>query len=267
MIPNPDRNDHERFRQLSDWRDGVLRDNGSLDSVNVHHLSERKASNLGNNNSSGFKTFVQVQDEGIGYRDDDKPDYFSATGTITFMQHEKRLWYPSCRTDTCKRKRVTFDEAHGNWTCEKCQKSFTEVEHRYVLSITLGDSTGSLWVTAFNDSAAVILNNVSANDMYAEYQAEEQRNNASRNSDTDMSGGNGPNRTQSEVIAKAVNNALFKTYNFRFRAKSRTTDDEEKVQCIVMDLKPLDFKKQCGFLLRNIESLQGQLKELAGNKE
>lgn len=49
------------------------------------------------------------------------------------------------------------EDGPNMYRCEKCQQSFPTCDYRYVMSISVADDSGQVWVNAFNESAQVIL--------------------------------------------------------------------------------------------------------------
>jgi replication factor A1 len=116
---------------------------------------ETNASSMG----SKLKTISQVTDEKLGMGE--KPDYFDLCATISHIRQEN-CWYPACPTEKCNKK-VT--EMNMEWRCEKCDRSFPAPNYRYILSLSVSDYTGQLWLQAFNDTAEIILKKT-ANELY-----------------------------------------------------------------------------------------------------
>ena len=67
--------------------------------------------------------------------------------------HHSLLRYASCPKCT---KKVVGDEVNG-CNCEACGWSGTECSYRYMCALVAMDSTGSQWLTAFNDQATALL--------------------------------------------------------------------------------------------------------------
>ncbi|RUP45011.1 hypothetical protein BC936DRAFT_148730 [Jimgerdemannia flammicorona] len=99
--------------------------------------------------SNKRKTFAQVKDESLGMNE--KPDYFVTKGTVIFFRQET-ISYPACKE--CKKK--VIEEGTG-WRCEKCQKTWPEPTHRYIMSISVSDPTGQVWMNAFDEVAEKLL--------------------------------------------------------------------------------------------------------------
>jgi len=169
-----------------------------------------------------------VATEGLG-NDLAKPDYFAVKATITFYRHdfEKPPWYMACPDEKCNKK-VTQNEQDGSWYCEKCSKAHPEAKPRYILSLLCCDSTGSQWLTAFNESAESLLGMTApeVNDL--------------------KDAGN-------EVAFNRVfQDANFSTYIFKIRAKADMNQDEQKVRCHVLSANKINFKTESLALLDQI---------------
>jgi replication factor A1 len=134
-------------------------------------------------------TLAQVKTENLGMGD--RPDYFSFRGTVMFIKSET-FSYPAC--PECKKK--VLMESNG-WRCEKCQKTYPEPDHRYILSLSVEDATSQIYVSGFDDMGLSLLK-MSANEL-----------NKLKDEDS----------TAAQLV---INKALFSTYNFKIRAKQET---------------------------------------------
>jgi len=107
---------------------------------------------FGTFNYSELKTIGVVQDtlHGLG----DKPDYFSTRATVIHIKSDN-MSYTSCPGLNCQKKVLEQDD--GSWRCEKCAKSYDHCEYRYLLSMSVADYTGQIWLQGFNDVAEFIL--------------------------------------------------------------------------------------------------------------
>jgi len=171
-------------------------------------------------------TFQQVKDEGLG--NSEKADWFVVKATVTFYRHEieKPPWYLACPTLACNKKVIP----DGNeWICEKCQGRFTNASPRYILSLMCCDSTGSTWLTAFNDVAEIMLGH-SATEL-AELAAAGNRD------------------KEFEAVFQDAN---FKSYLFKCRAKQEKRVDDTKVRLHIQSIAPLNYRQECISLLDQI---------------
>ncbi|KNC54564.1 replication protein A DNA-binding subunit [Thecamonas trahens ATCC 50062] len=179
--------------------------------------------------SKVYKTFSQIDTQNLGHGE--KPDWFWVRGTISYIRSDGTLYYPACPNEkpdgrTCNRKVVEIGT--GRWQCESCSKEFTSINYRYVLSVSAADHTGSFWLSAFDDSAPTLLGKTAA-EMAALKEADDP------------------------AYQHAFEEATFKAYNFRLRAKVETYRDEDRVRCTVMRAVPIDFVADSEALLTRIE--------------
>lgn len=214
---NPNRQEAHHLRQ---WWDTQGK------SAAVESISKGRT---GGSGSDPRKTLMEVKEEKLGYGE--KPDYFVTKGTVTFFKHdlEKPPWYPACPTDGCNKKLVQNDLQHdAPWLCEKCNKNYPSPNNRYILSLMCCDATGSTWFTAFNDVAEQLLGKKASE--LADYK--------------DMG-----NEAAFESVFQEAN---FKSYMFKLRAKADHNMDEVRVRCHILSANPIDYRKESQFLLDKI---------------
>jgi replication factor A1 len=170
------------------------------------------------------KTIIEVSEEGLGMGE--KPDYFTLVATISHIRQEN-CWYPACPTEGCNKK-VT--DMNMEWRCEKCDRSFPKPNYRYILSFSVSDYTGQLWLQAFNDQAEQILGK-SANDLHQLRETEGE-----------------------DAYKQVFQDALFKEFSFKVRSKAETYQDDKKVRSAVMNVHQVDFHKSCLDMIELIDS-------------
>jgi len=160
-------------------------------------------------NRAELRTTQEVKDMNLGQ---DKPDYFSTRVTITHIKTEN-LSYPACPSEGCNKK-VT--EVADGWKCEKCERTYENPEHRYLVTFCAADHTGQLWLQGFNDVGLAIFE-MPANDLKA---LEEQDKDAH------------------ETRVKKV---ICQTFNVACRAKQDTFNDTTRIRYGINRIAPLDF--------------------------
>ncbi|CAI5745512.1 unnamed protein product [Peronospora destructor] len=153
-----------------------------------------------------------------------KPDYITVKGTVSFIKHDTGMYYQAC--PKCQKK-VVADVAQ-NYTCEKCQTSYSTCENRYILSVMMLDHTGSTWTTCFNDQGKVVMNGRTADEIG------ELR-------DTNLA-----------LFESTFKEALFKQYICRLRVKAENVQEELRVKAGVVNLEPLNFVQESKDLLQTI---------------
>jgi replication factor A1 len=112
-------------------------DQGGCDS-NIQDLSTGNQGGMGGLGGGGsgsvtqsnWKCLEQVREEQLGMND--KPDYFTTSGTITYARKENSM-YMACSTENCNKKVV--DQNNGFYRCEKCGKDFDNFKWRMILSV------------------------------------------------------------------------------------------------------------------------------------
>lgn len=125
--------------------------------------------------------------------------------------------------------------------------------HSYILGLNVSDHTGQTWLSAFNEQALPILGNVSANELVALKDQDQTR------------------------YEQVVQSAVFKTYNFKVRAKMENyqvccwavvgwtfpawnvanegdfvEQDEQKVKLSVVSATPVDYAELSHQLLETV---------------
>lgn len=153
---NPDMPEAHALRGWFDSKGGNVEA-----SLNVSSASTSSTpSNTPNRDDRKFLS--QVKDESLGQHD--KPDYFSTVASISFIKSENgNISYMACPTEGCNKK--VIEEGPNQYRCEKCQKVFDRCDHRYIMTVQVSDSTGAIWVQAFNETGQQLLDK-SAEEMY-----------------------------------------------------------------------------------------------------
>lgn len=216
IFVNPDRPEAHTLRQ---WYDTFGKN------AEVQSLSKNR---MGGGGGDARKHFVDIKDEQLGMGE--KPSYFTVRGMITFFKNdsEKPPWYTACPSDGCSKKVNEQEPGSGAWFCESCNKTYPNMEPRYILSLLACDHTGSNWMTAFNESAVTLVGKT----------AQELKGYIDSNN------------------LVAFNNAFtennFKRYVFKCRAKADTHQDEIKVRVQVTAAEPINYVKESKMLLDEI---------------
>lgn len=174
------------------------------------------------------KTIKQVQSEKLGFSE--KPDYFSLKATVTFVKTDN-FSYPACQTEGCNRK--VIEQADGTWRCEKCNKSFPQPKHRYILTVSVVDQTGQLWMTLFDDQARVLVG-LSAEELL-KLKEESEVDNSLKN-------------YVNEHIA-------FNEYSFRVRARLDSYNGIDRARFNAVGLAPVDYSTEADALVDEFDKL------------
>ena len=139
---------------------------GGAQSVFTSHTQAGMSSGPGGAISRNeMRTIFDVKEAQLGMSD--KVDFFSTRATIMHIKTDN-LVYPACPTSGCNKK---MTENHdGGWRCEKCDRGYEKPEYRsvrlpsvfvyldvngfvcrYIISMAVGDHTGQMWLSGFND--------------------------------------------------------------------------------------------------------------------
>lgn len=153
---NPDISDAHVLRGWFDSQGGKIET-----SLNVS--SAAAVSNTNNSPNRDERKFLsQIKDEALGQHD--KPDYFSTIASVSYVKSENgNISYMACPTEGCNKK--VIEEGPNQYRCEKCQKVFDRCDHRYIMTVQISDSTGAIWVQAFNETGQHLLGRT-AEEMY-----------------------------------------------------------------------------------------------------
>ncbi|KAI8884645.1 putative replication factor-A protein 1 [Backusella circina FSU 941] len=179
----------------------------------------------GNNISTATRkvTLQQAKSDQLG-SSFEKPDYFMFRGTVAFIKSEGCA-YPAC--PEC-RKKVAME--HSGWRCEKCQKTYEAPQWKYVMTANIEDATSQTFVNFFDETGNAVMNMTAA-----EFINLKENDNA--------------------AAQEVVNKALYKTYNFKVRAKTETFNDLARVKYHVLEANPIDYCKESEEMVTEIEGL------------
>jgi len=191
-------------------------------------------SGQGGNNSSRnnkIETLASIQEQiSSGEK---KTVYGKIKGTLIWINHEDRapLFYKACLDS---QKKVIENPNPGNgkrWLCESTGQYYDNYDLRYILSCIVGDTTGSQFVTIFNDQGVVLLG-VPAKEIET---LKEQGRSGEMNAIFDA--------------------AIFKRFLFTIRATEEMYQDEMKIRCTVSAMEPINFTSESKRLIDEIESM------------
>ncbi|KAF2835637.1 replication factor A 1, rfa1 [Patellaria atrata CBS 101060] len=208
MTVDPDIDDAHK---LKGWYDAQ----GKQDNFQSH---AGMAGSSGTGSKRSYKTIAQVKDEGLGTTEETA--YYDLKASVVFLRQEN-LYYPACASEKCNKK-ATQTEV-DRWRCEACNLSFPKPDYRFMLSANVGDHTGNMWLTCFDEVGRTVIG------MTAEQFHELQENDS---------------RASVNVVAEAT----CKTYIFNCRAKLETFGDQQRPRYTVSNIRPLNFTVECAKL-------------------
>jgi len=195
-------------------------------STQLHSISSAG----GGGGKGGRRIFFSDIDE-LALGMNSEPDVFTVRATITHIKTESRtMWYIAC--PNCKKKLQAADEQNLQAHCEKCDKTVMGIR-RWIFQATCADTTGSRYVSFFDDQAVQMLG-----------------------------------KTADELAPlKAIDEAAFgahflthsfKSYLMKCRVKSETYMEEAKVKVSATHLTQLEWVPEGRKLLEDIRQMQVQ---------
>ncbi|XP_075216262.1 replication protein A 70 [Lycorma delicatula] len=202
--------------KLRGWFDGL-----SLD-AQFNSLSARGGASEG----VGSK-FVTIKESKLSPPATEKPEYFSICAYVMHIRNDNYC-YKACPQPECNKK--VIDQNTMMYRCEKCNREYDSFKYRLILSLQLADMSDSQWVTAFQDSAEILLGGTA-----------------------DEIG----SLTDAAAIEELFQAPLFKPYNLRLRSKMETFNDELRRKVHIVSLKPMDYKEYGNRLISEIKQLAG----------
>ncbi|KAH8117078.1 replication factor-a protein [Phellopilus nigrolimitatus] len=167
----------------------------------------------GNFNRNEIRTLAEVKESQVGMGD--TPENFSCRATIVHIKADN-LSYPACPSDQCNKKVVETGEG---WKCEKCDRSYSSPEYRYIMSMSVSDYSGQAWLQGFNDVGVSVFG-MPANELNEMKLRDEAEYNT--------------------FVAKAN----CQTYNFNCRAKQDTYNETTRVRYGISKMLPLNYKEE-----------------------
>lgn len=225
IVPNP--GTPESFT-LKGWYDNV--------GVNEQFKTLKTDKNSGDRIAQRV-SIAQALEEHVGTGD--KPDYFSVKASITFCKPDN-FAYPACtnqvqhgdgsRPPQLCNKKLIYQDHDGTWRCEKCDANYDQAAYRYILSCSVTDSTGQMWLTLFDEQAKKLL----------DIDATELQRKKEENPDA------------SSAIFTSV---LFKEFVFRVRARQDTYNDELKTRYQAAGLYDINYTSEAEFLTKELDQL------------
>ncbi len=175
-------------------------------------------SNMGSAGAAGgrqdpLKTIAQIQEEQIGMSEE--ATYYSVKATIVYIKQDT-FSYPACSNEGCNKKVV--ESGDGTWRCEKCEANHSKPNHRYIMSLSVNDHTGQLWLSGFDDTGRGVMG------MSADQLMELKENDTT-------------------AMEKAFEEANMKTWIFKCRAKMDTFQDQAKCVSHLKNLEDTDNRQ------------------------
>jgi replication factor A1 len=152
----------------------------------------------GSGRKEDLKCIAQVKAENLGL---EQTEYFTVKATIVHLKQDS-FSYPACESEGCNKK--VIDMGDGTWRCEKCDITRDKPRYRYVMSCSVNDHTGQMWISLFDDTARTIMHGKSADELMALRDEDDSR------------------------VAAEFDAANCRKYAFRVRAKMDSFGDQQR---------------------------------------
>ncbi|KRZ71263.1 Replication protein A 70 kDa DNA-binding subunit [Trichinella papuae] len=157
----------------------------------------------------------------------DNAEYFNVSGSVMYVSRENCM-YPACPSPDCNKKIADLNT--GLYRCEKCNKDFPSFKWRLLLSIRVGDFSGSVMTTLFQDTAEKLLN------------CDVDRLVNLREQDVDS-------------FDAVFDNVLLKSFIFRLRAKQEIYNDEMRMKYVCMQVYEINKLQYIGYVEEEVKRL------------
>jgi len=190
-------------------------------------MSEGMSGNMSTSTSNpitiGVAKFSQLGVDSV------KGEYYSTIASIVMFQKDRAVYQACSQTNpegkNCQKK--VQDQGNGTYRCEKCNMDMDSFNYRIILSFSIADATDNQWVQCFNDQAVSILG-VSAQEL-------------------GLMQTNDP-----EGFNRVFQQASYKKFNFRLRAKLESYNDENKIRYSVMSADNVDLETYNQFMMKEL---------------
>lgn len=171
-------------------------------------------------------TIRQVNEQKLGYNSS-KPDFFTLKASISFIRPEN-FSYPACSSPDCSKK--VIEQSDGTWRCEKCSLNFPAPNHRYIMTASILDETGQLWLNLFNEQAQALVG-VDANALL------------------DMK-----NKGDGSALKNYLNEkVLYKEHAFRIKASLDSYNGQDRVRFQALSVSDINPSAEADALVEQIE--------------
>ncbi|KAM3162701.1 Replication protein A subunit [Lachancea thermotolerans] len=203
---------------IKGWYDSVGR--------NAQFHSLKQEPGAGGGNAARFIanriSIAKAQADNLGMSE--RGDYFSIKAAVSYLRVDN-LAYPACANENCNKK--VIEEPDGTWRCEKCDANHPEPQFRYMLTVSVLDETGQIWLTLFNEQAEQLLG-VDANSMVKYKESDPSK------------------------FARITQKIQMNQYDFRVRARADNYNDETRIRYTAANVHNLRFGAEAEFLAEEL---------------
>ncbi|KAF7723007.1 Replication factor A protein 1 [Apophysomyces ossiformis] len=149
-------------------------------------------------------------------------DYFSTRVTVAFIRSES-MAYPSC--PDCVKKLV--QDLNG-WFCDRCNKPQVAPEWKYIPIFIVQDASSQAYMNCFDDIAQEMIG-IPANQLMH------------------------LKATDRVAYQAKINDALFRTWILRVRAKTDAFNDTRRVKFHIIEVRPVDYAEQARSIAMSLD--------------
>jgi replication factor A1 len=182
------------------------------------------------------KMISSIVDENLG--NGDSPDWITFKCVLTHIRKDKEggAWYTACPNDKepCKNRFKVSATPDGQWHCEKCQHTYPHPTRRWIFSGVVEDTSGSTWVSFFNEQAEPLLGGVTADEAYSKAYEDGYNQDA-----------------YDSIFARA----LYTEWIMKCKVKAEIHEGNSRVKAAVYSLQPVDYVRESKELLAAIEQM------------
>ncbi|GAV55806.1 hypothetical protein ZYGR_0AY01990 [Zygosaccharomyces rouxii] len=217
MIPNPE---IPEAYSLKGWFDNTGRN------MQYHSLKEEVNETNSTTNLTKYIseriTIATAQTQNLGRNE--KGDFFSIKAAISFLKVDN-FAYPACLSENCNKK--VIEQPDQTWRCEKCDTNHPSPDWRYLLTISVLDETGQLWLTLFNDQAKQLLK-VEASELVLLKESDPA------------------------AFSKITQSLQMNQYSFRIRAREDNYNNQSRIRYTVSNLHNINYRAEADFLAEQL---------------
>jgi len=154
--------------------------------------------------------------------------YYTTRVYVMFIKRTGALYYTACP----ETGRKVIELSPGRWRCEYTDKEYDHCHYKYILSLNMGDSTRSQWMSAFDEVGKTILGCPAS----------------------DIAGLEGDD----PIVSKLLSEASYKQFICRVRIKSEEYMGESRIKHQIFRADPVDFTTESKLLLQEIKQLESR---------
>jgi len=168
-----------------------------------------------------------IDDLKDGSRMNDQGLTCTVTAHVLYIPTDRDPWYEAC--PKCHKKMTTGPGYQ--YQCEKCGQNYDDCERRYILTMQVGDCTGTQWMTLFNEAGDAFFG-MSANELW-------------QMKENDMN----------EFFA-FIRSKYFQIVNIVAKSKHEMVNDEQKLKTTVNKIEKLNYITESTDILEAINKYQ-----------